>query len=441
MSLLVQTIDVLSFCLITYWAVKGLRRLLATQKTIYFILILFYIIYVLPVGIDCFITYPSYDTWNQFYGFYVSYNDPATRIVYDIWMIFTYFLLERIGSGRLRLRIGNIKIGNHHDLLQKVYKTSDNVDKRIYYSLFLIAVLPIGLVIVKQLPLGILYTPLWLDSGVYSITGTSFEATYYYLQKLSYISIVAAFLCLVNSRHKNIIVKIILCITIYALTCLEAKRAIYAIVLIMVISHLFLSVNNKKNAKIFILLFSVFSIIVLLLFTTEHMMEYRHYGIRYNLVNTYTQIKMDFMRDDRVKFVIYKALNFDGVLDYPLQSYLTQLTAFFPLDLFFSVHGYNKYFTAALLGVKMGSVGGWVTTSIFDEALSNLGLFSVLIIPWILGIIAKYTDAASQKVKVISIVAIALLFMLNLGYIMWYLQFCFMILYWDRKTRKRRLLK
>lgn len=93
------------------------------------------------------------------------------------------------------------------------------------------------------------------------------------------------------------------------------------------------------------------------------------------------------MRDDRVKFVIYKALNFEGIVQYPCQSYLTQLTALFPLDLFFPVEGFNKYFTAALLGVERGSVGGWVTTSIFDEALANMGIFSLIIIPLILGLI------------------------------------------------------
>ena len=162
----------------------------------------------------------------------------------------------------------------------------------------------------------------------------------------------------------------------------------------------------------------------MLFFTTEHMMQYRHYGITYNPINTYTQIKMDFMRDDRVKFVIYKAINFEGIVQYPCQSYLTQLTALFPLDLFLPVEGFNKYFTAALLEVERGSVGGWVTTSIFDEALANMGIFSLVIIPLILGLIALYTDEASDNVKVI-------------GYIMWYLQFCFIILYMDHKNRMK----
>ena len=65
----------------------------------------------------------------------------------------------------------------------------------------------------------------------------------------------------------------------------------------------------------------------------------------------------------------------------------------------------------------------------------TIALISILIIiPLILGLIALYTDEASDNVKVIAIVAVALLFMLNLGYIMWYLQFCFIILYIDHKN-------
>ena len=435
MDVIVSFIDAITFVLATYWVIRGLKRLLNTQRTVYFVLILFYIIYILPVGIDYFITYPSYETWKQFQGFYVSYNDKLTRVIYDVWMIVTYHLIEKIGSGRLAFRVSNRIIGGSTGLLEKKDTLDENISDGIYYLLFALSCLPIILVVIKKLPTGILFTPLWLDSGLYNITGTSLEVPYYFLQKLSYISIVAAFLCLVNGKHRNIIVKIFLVLVIYALTCLEAKRAIYAIVLIMLISYLFISAKLKRKTKFLILILSVLGVVGLLSFTTEHMMQYRHYGITYNPVNTYTQIKMDFMRDDRVKFVIYKALNFEGIIQYPCQSYLTQLTALFPLDLFFPVEGFNKYFTAALLGVERGSVGGWVTTSIFDEALANMGIFSLIIIPLILGLIALYTDEASDNVKVIAIVAVALLFMLNLGYIMWYLQFCFIILYMDHKIR------
>lgn len=438
MSLIVQCIDLLSFCLVTIWMIKGVKNLINTQKTVYFILILFYLIYVLPVGIDCIITYPSYETWPQFQGFYVSYNDPLTRIVYDFWMVVTYFLVDRLGSGRLRICLGTSRQSNNFSntgIYTVPTEKKENIDRTLYMILFFVALLPVLLVIMKKLPLGILYTPLWLDNGIYNVVGTSLQATYYYLQKLSYVSIVAAFLCLVNGKKKkNYLTKAFLIVLIYALTCLEAKRAIYAIVLIMVVAYLFVSAEMKRSTKMVVLMLSVSAVVGLLFFTTEYMMEFRHYGINYSPVNTYTQIKMDFMRDDRVKFVIYKALNFEGIVSYPFQSYITQLTSFFPLDLFLPVEGYNKFFTAALLGVERGSVSGWVTTSIFDEALSNMGIFSVVIVPMFLGYISKITDEASNRVKVIAIVAVALLFMLNLGYIMWYIQFCFLVLYLDKKT-------
>lgn len=438
MSLIVQCADLLSFFLVTIWMGRGVKKLIDTQKTVYFILILYYLIYVLPVGIDCIITYPSYETWTQFQGFYISYNDPLTRIVYDLWMIVTYLLVDRLGSGRLQICFGKSRINSGYadaKIYTKQVNERKTVSRKLYWVLFFIAVLPVFLVIIKKLPIGILYTPLWLDNGIYNVTGTSLQATYYYLQKLSYVSIVAAFLCLVNgSEKKNYLMKAVLIALIYALTCLEAKRAIYAIVLIMVVAYLLVSAEMKRSTKVIVLLLSISAVVGLLFFTTEYMMEFRHYGINYSPVNTYTQIKMDFMRDDRVKFVIYKALNLEGIVSYPLQSYITQLTAFFPLDLFLPVEGYNKFFTAALLGVERGSVSGWVTTSIFDEALSNMGIFSVVIVPMFLGYISRVTDRASSRVKVITIVAVALLFMLNLGYIMWYIQFCFIVLYLDKKT-------
>ena len=139
--------------------------------------------------------------------------------------------------------------GGATGLLEKKDTLDENISDGIYYLLFAMACLPILLVVVKKLPTGILFTPLWLDSGLYNIAGTSLEVPYYFLQKLSYISIVAAFLCLVNGKHRNIIVKILLVMVIYALTCLEAKRAIYAIVLIMLISYLFISAKLKRKTN------------------------------------------------------------------------------------------------------------------------------------------------------------------------------------------------
>lgn len=119
MDVIVGFIDAVTFALATYWVIRGLKRLLNTQRTVYFILILFYIIFILPVGIDCFITYPSYDTWKQFQGFFVSYNDKLTRIIYDAWMIFTYYLIEKIGSGRLTFRVSNRIIGGGYRSFRK----------------------------------------------------------------------------------------------------------------------------------------------------------------------------------------------------------------------------------------------------------------------------------------------------------------------------------
>lgn len=94
MDVIVSFIDAITFVLATYWVIRGLKRLLNTQRTVYFVLILFYIIYILPVGIDYFITYPSYETWKQFQGFYVSYNDKLTRVIYDVLLLKRWLLVQ-----------------------------------------------------------------------------------------------------------------------------------------------------------------------------------------------------------------------------------------------------------------------------------------------------------------------------------------------------------
>lgn len=432
MDVIVNLIDAISFLLASYWTYRSVKSLVESSRTVYFVLLLYYVIFILPVGIDVFISYPSYEMWKQLPGFYVSYNDPITRIVYDIWMIMVFQLIEKFGTAKLIISFGKTAVKSSSFYQDNDYNDflSKKASKRVLRICFLLSIFPIFAVLIFRLPTQILYTPLWLDNGIVTLSGR-IQVIYYYLQKITYISIVAALLYITNSQKNRWLFKLIMIPVIYSLTCLEAKRAIYAIVLIALIAHLLF--NSHVRAKKFIIVGSIIATVVLVYFATTYMQQYRVYGIQYDAVTTYTQVKMDFMRDDRVKFIIYKALNLEGILQYPLQSYITQLPSVFPFEFFFPVKGYNSYFTAAVMDVGVGTVSGWVTTSIFDEALSNLGLIGVIIAPMVIGRLCRRTDECVKSVRTVSIVAIALLFMLNLGYIMWYLEFCVIILFIERK--------
>lgn len=435
MSILVTIFDAVTFIVLTFMSISCLKKLLHSQRLIYFVLLLFYVLYVLPVGIDVFITYPSYNTWKQFEGFYVSYNDVMTRIIYDTWLLFTFYVMKRYRR---------VVIGNRRSNKLKYLVTDNNVGNSLIVNrnlrrlLLLIAIAPVLAVVIFKIPTGILYIPLWLDNNIFSFSGTRLEPIYYYLQKLSYISIVAAFLYMVNIEEKKKLQKLSMLILIYMLTCVEAKRAIYAVVVVMFISYFLYNTNRQK--KYLVMIGSTVILMGLLLFTTEYMVQHRVYAIDYTPINTYTQIKMDFFRDDRVKFVIYKHLQLENVIDFPFQSYITQICSLFPLEFIFYryITGYNKFFTASLLGVEVGAVSGWVTTSFFDEIIANLGILGMIIGPMIIMGICNYTDECSTRMKTISIVGITLLFMLNLSYIMWYLEFWVIVLYLDRRYIKRR---
>lgn len=426
----VYCVDFFTFVLLTFGMCKSTINIMKKNNTIYFILIVFYILFVLPIGIDILITFPSYSTWNVFRNFEISYNDPLTRVIYDIWTIISFMIMYMVGL--------NFKINSKWNVLKPVCKNDSCINKGINNKwiltiFFTLGIMPIIIVLIFKLPTDILYTMFWLDNGLYEFTGRT-QVIYYTLQRATFFCIPCCFMYFVNAPKKNKVRKLIMLISIYSLICLESKRAILAVVGVMIISYLIY--NTKFKNRKYVMSLGLTILIVLLIFSLGYMVEHRVYNIDYSFINTYTQIKMDFMRDDRVKAVIYSILNPSkmNILDYPFQSYITQISSIFPLEFLFAnkLIGYNTYFTCAMLELPISTGLNWMTTSFFDEMIANFNVIGMFLGPYIIGKICLISDKYSSKLKVISIIGILLLMMLSLNYIMWYVQIWFLILILER---------
>jgi len=429
---IVNIFDILAVILSIILVYKSIRKIMKKNNTEYFIQIIFFIFFVLPVALD-YIIYPTYETWPQFMKFAISYKDPTTRILYDIWIVIAQCLIIYFGKNKTRYESQNSQI---HEKIK---------NKWVLNLLFLLGIFPVVVVLLTNIPNSILYKLFWRENVLLELQiEQSYKTLYYLLERFSYISIVSCFLYITNAypkknlliyKIKNFLLKSIAFISFLALICLESKRAIYAIVLLMIMTQWILVTKFSKRK--YVIGASIIVTTLFILYCSSYILLYRNYNVNYDTANLYTQLKMDLTRDDRVKLVIYSLINPGErkILDYPFQSYIMQIGSFFPLE-FLGVPylGYNTFFSSALLDVEaMIGANNFSTTSCFDEMIANFGVVGAFLGPIIIGNICNIINKFSIRLRIISVVGIVLLMTLPINYIAWYIQFWIFIMICDRK--------
>jgi oligosaccharide repeat unit polymerase len=278
--------------------------------------------------------------------------------------------------------------------------------------------------------MGITYIPLWHDNNIFIFDNTHLEAEYYLLHRISYISLLASFMMFFSSKSK--LNKLIYFILIYVSISVQSKRSIIAIAVLIIVIYL---IYSKKIKPKYQYLFLLIAASIIILFSIRYMLNYRSFDLEYNILNTYTQMKFDFMRDDRIRSVLYVITRNDlTILDYPGQSYVNQILSLFPLEYIIRIPivSYNVFYTSAMLGLPVTSGSGYYTTSFLDELIANFSLIGAIIGPIFVGLLARSLDKMNLKNSIIAIVGIIFLLMLNLSFIMWYLQFWFIITIIDK---------
>ena len=91
--------------------------------------------------------------------------------------------------------------------------------------------------------------------------------------------------------------------------------------------------------------------------------------------STYTSMRVDFGRDDVVKYTIKKEL-IDGVpiLEYPGETFISIIGMIIPRSIWESKpYPHYRYLTASLYGVKMEDIPAGMTPSVLEMFISNFG--------------------------------------------------------------------
>ena len=414
-------IDITTICISFIIFLKSLKKIRMSSK--YVIHIVFFIIYVLPLFLDYTIGIVDYRVyWNastHYIGFIESYQDESTRIIYDVFLIISQLIFLFILPSK----------PNPEN--KELVKTGQIFEINKYGSVIFVVLGFLAPIICLFCGFyEILFRFGWRDSGLYEEVIKS--NLYYTIEKITYIGIVSG-CCLLFSKHRRkLVLNIVGFFIVVMNVSIESKRSalFFAIAVSLIV---LLCYNGKIKLKDYIFI-SVIGMIGVLLYSIFVKTEYRGYS---GFKEIYTNIRIDFFRDDRVKMVIYSFLRSTerrAILEYPFQSYLTQISSFFPIDFFVGkkifelpIVGFNTYFTSSLMGSLTLLDENWMTTSMCDEMWANFSFGSIIIFPLLLKLFSNLIDSKSLLEKPVWLSLILLLFMYSINYISYYIEFTILI--------------
>lgn len=408
MEFFVLFADIITLIISTFCFVYAVRKI--NEGAQFFVYLIVFIILILPLYLDYLLGKPDYTAWilgSRNIGFILSYDDGATRIVYDLILLATQGALLGLKSPVQT---------NTKTVMDALTDTQLKWLKRI---LTILAMAPIALLLILPLDNQMLFTWGWRDAGLFSYD----EGTYYKVERLSYIGLSASLFFLYLGRKKMLSpMTFVMTVFAYMNACIEAKRSILFFAVIFVFA-LIIGNLSKKGLRRALVVFVIAAVAAVAL-SVYVKTQYRGYAVD-DFATIYGNLRIDYFRDDTVKMLIYSVLNPGSinVLEYPFQSYLTQIGYIFPLDILpIQKLGYNTYFTCALLFQPLSSGLSYTTTSMFDELIANCGVFGFALIPCICVLFARWGDRLPVEFRALLNSCFVLLCMYSLNYVSWYIE-------------------
>ncbi|MGY3815706.1 O-antigen polymerase [Globicatella sulfidifaciens] len=377
MSILFQIIAVFINAILFFRTFKKIKYNL---RIAYIALLIFQAVFVFPIVLEWFFGIQDYSYKSP--GFHMALNDSKTNVIYSLFVIITPIIFYISGKKNRSKGI----------IIEDIRSTILNlrVKRELYVIGVILMFLPFMLALIAPSPEKYLFEYAYFQK--FRDLATNPELWYHRNimrigEIVSLLSILMTKLFSKNTKFNNFLIYFAAIIT----GILNGKRTLLAFIIFEI-----LAVDILKSPKgRFPLKRIVFSGLFIIIFFLGYAFLIDKHTAN---VTTIDNLRLYFFRDVDVKFSIYALLNPEQykVLDYWGQSYLFNIIFYIPRSLWQNKpYPYDTYVTAAALGYQPGTLISWnFQTSIFGEALSNLGWFGI---PFSLALINKFIKISERS--------------------------------------------
>lgn len=372
MEILLDWILIISASIMMYKCYKNIIYIKNCSIANYIILIIYFFC-VLPIFFNYTIGIPTYSTIYWYKPFINSMQNEKVNIIYDLYILTVMVVLF------FRYAFKKPKA----DLINENTLTSLWTNNKIISNI--IIVLPAIIILLT----GTLKN--YMTYNVSASRGFSEDMKISMITPSLLLSIIAFFSTYFKEKYtvKKVIVSIIY---FFLIVWISGKRFMIANILILCIFYIVNS-NLSNNIRKKIFKYIPILLLLLLVFSGFYLTKIRPLSDT-SIKSVYEMLRVDFGRDDVIKYVIDKELiNETRILDYRGQSFISLIFFWIPRSIWNAKpYPHYMYLTGSILNLNIHKLPAGTTPSFLEMTICNFGIYGIPICIILLCIITKYID-------------------------------------------------
>lgn len=361
MSPIVDWLMILFTTILTYKSYKKLVFYRYCSVSFYVILIV-YIFCCVPIILNYLIGMPQYNVVYWYKAFIEPMNNVDVSAIYDIYITFAVFALYMYGTKMNRRLISRAT---------RLNTALKNENEKPWIYVFGIASPALYVLLSGNASKFLIYSSM-------SLRGVS-EQDNLILNSLILVSLFCTCIMLFSGRITAKKMCVLALIT-FILIWLQGKRFIIAV---MGVFYLFFLTKSELGEKGRTRVFWILPImgITLIAFSAFYLAIIKPLS-NMNFDSVYDMLRVDFGRDDVIKYVIYEEFfKKNHILDYPGQSFFSTLFIFVPRIIWPNKpYSHYQYLTSSILDLPISNLPAGTTPCWYEMTLCNFGYFGYLFV-------------------------------------------------------------
>ena len=358
----------------------------------HFIILVEYIICCLPVLCNYIFGYPEYITVYWYSVFRSSMHNASVAIMYDIYILFSMLILEAYAVSYDR---------RHPDKMErKKLQINSLLQNKLILTLCILS--PFIYIIISG------HLSYFLVYGVRTTRYASENSMSRVVSMLILLSIYSFFFYLFTTK-KTWIKSILTLVYIFLISWLQGKRFILVIIGLVYLFYYTKQGLDQKQKQRLRRTIPVLAIAILA-FSYAYLVFIRPMSDT-SFRSIYEMLRVDFGRDDVIKYVIEKTiLDHEKIVPYAGSTFLSTFLFFIPRTLWpTKPYPHYVYLTANILNVSIMSIPAGTTPSWFEMCIANFGiagfLIGILSIPLLCRAIDRLRETLYQLIALVLVCA------------------------------------
>lgn len=339
---------------------------------------LLYIFQSLPVALDLFIGIPKYSAWLS--GFEDSMSNDAVCVIYDIYILSLFICLMYVSK--------KSRISNDFSFSRNIIGFTNWIPDFVLFGVILSPAIHV-----------LVSGKISAFTSYNSFGERGLPSSFTELNSVLIILAILALIIWYFRSESNLPRLLLFAIFSFVIIWISGKR--YSVITIL-FSYLYMNVVERResgrrvNIKALLVLLGVAVILYSAFYITSIKIIANS-----NFESLYASFRIDFGRDDVVKFTIWKEyLLKEHILEYPLQTVISTIFMVVPRFLF-PGKGYPhyRYLTAALYNTTVLEVHAGMTPSILEMMISNFRFWGMPLCILFLCWYCKKADKAKTSLQ------------------------------------------